>query len=215
MPGCKKRKLGPKTVDCVFLRCAQHSAAYKFLIIKSEIPDVHVNTITESRDATFFANVSPMKDRAATSSLVPDSFTPEPMANFETFTPSEQNNEEDDSIDVPRRSKKQRIPISFGDDFVVYLVDGVPKTLSEALASLDAENWKEAVHNEMDSILTNGTWEICDCPVGCKPVGCKWIFKKNSNQMVQLISIRLDLWPRVLPKRKVKSFLILILLLLD
>jgi hypothetical protein len=31
----------------------------------------------------------------------------------------------------------------------------------------------------MDSILTNGTWEICDCPVGCKPVGCKWIFKKK------------------------------------
>jgi hypothetical protein len=31
----------------------------------------------------------------------------------------------------------------------------------------------------MDSILTNGTWEICDCPVGCKPVSCKWIFKKK------------------------------------
>jgi hypothetical protein len=31
----------------------------------------------------------------------------------------------------------------------------------------------------MESILTNGTWEICDLPIGCKPVGCKWIFKKN------------------------------------
>jgi hypothetical protein len=31
----------------------------------------------------------------------------------------------------------------------------------------------------MDSILTIGTWEICDCPVGCKPVSCKWIFKKK------------------------------------
>jgi hypothetical protein len=31
----------------------------------------------------------------------------------------------------------------------------------------------------MDSILINGTWEICDLPVGCKPVGCKWIFKKK------------------------------------
>jgi hypothetical protein len=31
----------------------------------------------------------------------------------------------------------------------------------------------------MDSILTNGTWEICDCLVGCKTVGCKWIFKKK------------------------------------
>jgi hypothetical protein len=31
----------------------------------------------------------------------------------------------------------------------------------------------------MYSILTNGTWEICDCLVGCKLVGCKWIFKKK------------------------------------
>jgi hypothetical protein len=31
----------------------------------------------------------------------------------------------------------------------------------------------------MDSILTNEAWEICDCPVECKAVGCKWIFKKK------------------------------------
>jgi hypothetical protein len=53
-PACKKQKLGPKTVDCIFLGYAQHSAAYKFLIIKSEIPDIHANTTIESRDATFF-----------------------------------------------------------------------------------------------------------------------------------------------------------------
>ena len=31
----------------------------------------------------------------------------------------------------------------------------------------------------MDSIMSNGTWEITDIPSGCKPVGCKWIFKKK------------------------------------
>ena len=30
----------------------------------------------------------------------------------------------------------------------------------------------------MDSILSNGTWELTERPYGCKPVGCKWIFKK-------------------------------------
>jgi hypothetical protein len=58
-------------------------------------------------------------------------------------------------------------------------VDDLSKTLSEAYASLDAQYWKEVVQNEMDFILTNATWEICDCLVGCKPVGCKWIFKKK------------------------------------
>ena len=32
----------------------------------------------------------------------------------------------------------------------------------------------------MDSIMSNGTWEITDCPIGFKPIGCKWIFKKKS-----------------------------------
>jgi hypothetical protein len=68
---------------------------------------------------------------------------------------------------------------SFGDNFIIYLVDDLPKTLSEAYASLDAQYWKEAVQNKMDFILTNRTWKICDCLVGCKPVGCKWIFKKK------------------------------------
>jgi hypothetical protein len=31
----------------------------------------------------------------------------------------------------------------------------------------------------MESILINGTWEICDMPVGCKPVGYKWVFKRK------------------------------------
>jgi hypothetical protein len=50
----QKRKLGPKTVDCVFLGYAIHSVGYRFLIINSEVPDVHVGTIMESRDAIFF-----------------------------------------------------------------------------------------------------------------------------------------------------------------
>src|SRR3954464_14851537 len=31
----------------------------------------------------------------------------------------------------------------------------------------------------MESILSNGTWELSERPYGCKPVGCKWVFKKK------------------------------------
>ena len=27
--------------------------------------------------------------------------------------------------------------------------------------------------------MSNRTWEVVDRPYGCKPVGCKWVFKKN------------------------------------
>ena len=64
VPIPKKRKLGPKTVDCVFLGYAFHSIGYRFLVVKSEVPDMHVGTIMESNDATFFEDIFPMKDMA-------------------------------------------------------------------------------------------------------------------------------------------------------
>jgi hypothetical protein len=61
VPINKKRKLGPKTVDCVFLGHAIHSVCYRFLIINSKVPDMVEGTIMESRDATFFEDEFPMK----------------------------------------------------------------------------------------------------------------------------------------------------------
>jgi hypothetical protein len=116
---------------------------------------------------------------------------------------------------APRRSKRQRTEKSFSDDFIVYLAGDTLKTLEEAYASPDAEHWKEAVHNEMESILTNGTWEICDLPVGCKPMELNGYSRKNSNQMVLSINTRIGLWPRDLPKIKVRIILIHIHQLLD
>jgi hypothetical protein len=54
VPINKKRKLGPKTVDCVFQGYAMNSVGYRFLIVKSGVSDMEVVTIFESRDATFF-----------------------------------------------------------------------------------------------------------------------------------------------------------------
>jgi hypothetical protein len=54
VPIHKKHKLGPKTVDCVFLGYSFHSTRYMFLIIKYDVPDMYVDTIMESRDPTFF-----------------------------------------------------------------------------------------------------------------------------------------------------------------
>ena len=54
MPINKKRKLRSKTIDCAFLGYAIHSVGYRFLIINSRVPDMHVGTIMESRDANFF-----------------------------------------------------------------------------------------------------------------------------------------------------------------
>jgi len=62
VPINKKRKLGPKTVDCVFLGYSFHNTGYRFLIIKFDVPDMYVDTIMESRDTILFENEFPMKN---------------------------------------------------------------------------------------------------------------------------------------------------------
>ena len=47
------------------------------------------------------------------------------------------------------------------------------------MSSQDVSFWKEAVNDEMESIMGNNTWILTDLPPGCKPLGCKWIFKRK------------------------------------
>ena len=61
----------------------------------------------------------------------------------------------------------------------MYLVDDTPTSIAEAYASPDADDWKEVIRSEMDSILANWTWKVIERLYGCKPVGCKWVFKNK------------------------------------
>ncbi|KAK1665783.1 hypothetical protein QYE76_053942 [Lolium multiflorum] len=173
------------------------SIDYRFLIVKSEVSDMHVGTIMESNDATFFEDIFSMKDMSGSSNQeMPSSSSrelvtiPEPTIAIEHYD----NHVEDDN-EAPKMSKRQRTAKSFGHDFIVYLVDDTPTSSSETYASQDADYWKEAIRSEMDSILANETWEVTDRPYGCKPVGCKWVFKKklrpdgtNENYKAQLVT---------------------------
>jgi hypothetical protein len=208
VPITKKRKLGQKTVDCVFLGYAFQSVRYRFLVVRSGVPDLLVGTIMEFGDATFFENIFPMRDETSSyrqESVEKDDST-KPM---ELNEPTSIEHPEEDNDEAPRRSKRQRTEKSFGDDFIIYLVDDTPMTISEAYSSCDADYWKEEVRSEVDSIMSNGTWEVVERPYRCKPVGCKWVLKRSLGLMVLLISTRLDLWARVTPKRKEKTSLIL------
>jgi hypothetical protein len=62
VPINKKCKLEPKNVDCIFIGYTFHNIGYKFLIIKSGVPDMHVGTIMDSRDATFFEDIFHMQE---------------------------------------------------------------------------------------------------------------------------------------------------------
>jgi hypothetical protein len=124
VPINKKRKLPPKTVDCVFWGYAHHSTAYRFLEMKSEIPDVHIDTFLESRDVTFFENIFPMKISYGMSSLhanVLADTSPEPSRNFDHTEHTHEPIYEEIDSEAPRRSKRPKTVMSFGNDFTIYL----------------------------------------------------------------------------------------------
>ena len=54
-----------------------------------------------------------------------------------------------------------------------------PATYQEALAAPDAEQWKQAMDEEMASLHANGTWALEPLPVGVKAIPVKWVYKKK------------------------------------
>nr|GEV52122.1 zinc finger, CCHC-type [Tanacetum cinerariifolium] len=95
-----------------------------------------------------------------------------------------------------RKSKRNRTPKDFRHEFQVYLIEGIrdevsdqhsycfnveddPKTFDKAMKSQDVAFWKEAINDKMDSIMGNNTCVLADLPPGCKPLGCKLIFKRK------------------------------------
>ena len=66
--GCLAKVQVPKPkqvkIDFIFIGYANNSKAYRFLVYKSEIPDIHSNTIIESDNAEFFEDISRIRMKA-------------------------------------------------------------------------------------------------------------------------------------------------------
>nr|GEW74586.1 zinc finger, CCHC-type [Tanacetum cinerariifolium] len=184
LPDPKRKTLGEKGIDCIFVGYVEHSKAYMFYVIEPN-NSISINSIIESRDAIFdenrFSSIPRPKD----------------------IIPNVQESQMDDHIDdvpndipEPQKGKRVRKAKSYGFDFQLYLVEGSRdqvgsqylycysieeelRTYNEAMQSRDAAFWKESIDDEIGFIMENNTWVLFDLPPGCKPLGCKWIFKRK------------------------------------
>ncbi|GKC38309.1 ty1-copia retrotransposon protein [Tanacetum coccineum] len=59
VPTPKAQKIGPKSVDCIFIGYAKNSSAYLFIVHDSKNLDIQKNAVMESRNASFFENIFP------------------------------------------------------------------------------------------------------------------------------------------------------------
>ena len=171
LPDPKKRKIGSKTSDCMFIGYASNSAAYRFLVLKSDV--LESNTIIETKNAEFFEQIFPLSEQISHTPTIVDA-----EKSYDEHVPTSVDDMES-SHDELRRSKRRRKEVSFGDYFYTYLIENESSSYFEAISSPDALLWKEAIKIELDSILKNKTLELVDLPSGAKPIGYKWIFKRK------------------------------------
>ena len=72
-------------------------------------------------------------------------------------------------------------------------VEEHPNTYSEAMVLRDAAFWREAVNDEIDSILSNNTWVLVDLLPSSNTIGCKWAFRRKyrTDGTIQTFKVRL------------------------
>lgn len=60
--------------------------------------------------------------------------------------------------------------------------DDKPSTIKEVLTGRDKHNWKRALDEEYESLITNKTWKLMKAPENAKIIGCKWVFKLKRDE---------------------------------
>ena len=64
---------------------------------------------------------------------------------------------------------------------LVLLATPATLTYGNAMASPDADYWRQACQSEIDSLMLNNTWTLVKSPPGRKAIGSKWVFKVKEN----------------------------------
>ncbi|GJR25430.1 retrovirus-related pol polyprotein from transposon TNT 1-94 [Tanacetum coccineum] len=166
VPTPKAQKIGPKSVDCIFIGYAKNSTAYRFIVHESKNPDIQKNTIMESRNASFFENIFPCLSKGTGSSSRLDDKVLRDKRQRDDNDLQDERQDQTDEEEVEPRSKRARNEKSFGPDFVSFMVENEPTSYREAVTSSEGQQWREAIKSEIESILQNHTWELVDLPPG-------------------------------------------------
>ena len=64
---------------------------------------------------------------------------------------------------------------------------------SQAISCKKSNLWYDAMKDKMNSMASNGVWNLVELPDGAKAIGCKWVFKtkKDSLGNIEMYKARL------------------------
>lgn len=202
----QSQKLDMKTVSCFFIGYPERSKGYRFYapshstrIVETKHAEFLENVNISGSCVSSDFDLQESNEEAPTNQ-VPVLVNPSLGDLNQNILPHDNPTEENEipqdepaqevvnemqEIQQPvRRSQRSRRPTNF-DDYITYLneadldigKENDPITYSDAMTCDQSSKWNEAMIDELNSMQKNDVWELVELPNGCKPVGCKWVFK--------------------------------------
>ena len=95
---------------------------------------------------------------------------------------------------MPHRSERTRKLIS-QDDFYLFLhendfdvgIQEDPKSYDETIKSSEANKWRIAMQEEIESMKVNKVWDLIPLPEGCGVIESKWVFKTKRDSIEKIV----------------------------
>uniref|UniRef100_A0A2N9GSR4 Integrase catalytic domain-containing protein n=1 Tax=Fagus sylvatica TaxID=28930 RepID=A0A2N9GSR4_FAGSY len=93
-----------------------------------------------------------------------------------------------------RRSTRERHPSTrySTSEYVLITDEGEPESFQEVQSHKDKQSWMEAMHEEMNSLHKNNTYELVELPKGKKALRNKWVFKLKKDASLDLELEQMD-----------------------
>jgi hypothetical protein len=199
IPSNKRSKRDSKSEETVLVGFEVGSRNYLFM-------RKHYSTFV-SRDATFDEDVFPMREKQERDqnrkNLLQKSdedydsdSDPDDHAKIPSLPEAEDVSDQEPSAvqEVPRTNTRVRHPPgewwkiqgNNTEDLMEYALsmDALPrepKTYAEAISGKDKLRWKEAMEEEIASLIKNDVYELVPLPTDRKIISCKWVFKIKTN----------------------------------
>lgn len=207
VPKEKRQKWDRKSVKMIFVGYCDNTKGYRFMdpkshkVVKSRdvtFIENYVQNVSAPIDCETYVPVKDSQTATASSGLQGNTnldgisddsseYDTHTEEHDETYYPPYAIRQDSKSNVTLRSTRLKNKPNEAGNDkmgllcLFTDLTD--PQTVEEALASPQATEWKRAMDEEYSSLMKNKTWTLTDLPPGKKALPYKWVFKRKTDQI--------------------------------